>query len=437
MLENHIVHSAKNLSGEIFVPGDKSISHRSLILLSISTGKANVKNFLESDDCIATSNILQKLGVKIRTDSNNNYSVEGVGLNGFKAPNENLDCGNSGTSMRLLCGLLSAQSFQSCLVGDTSLHGRPMDRIAVPLREMGAKIKLSSNNTAPIEINPAKEVLPIEYNMHIDSAQIKSAIILLSLYAKGKSKITENHKTRDHTENILKHLGVDILRKENTIIINPPKKLISKDIVIPGDISSAMFFIVASLISEDSKILIENVSLNPTRTGGIEILKMMGANIQVIHKERDGPEIFGDIIASSSQLKGVEIPTKYIANAIDEFPIILIAAACAKGKTVLQNAKELRFKESDRLLAISKGLEKCKIKNHLSDDGIEIIGGKIHGANINSYDDHRIAMAFSVAGIVSKGHMKILNTKNISTSFPNFYDLMRNLGVKCEKTIES
>ncbi len=437
MLENYTVYSTKNLSGEISVPGDKSISHRSLILLSISTGKAKVENFLESDDCKATCNILQKLGVKIYKDSNYAYTVEGVGLNGLKAPKENLDCENSGTSMRLLSGLLSAQIFPSFLVGDNSLHKRPMDRIAIPLIKMGAVIKLSDKNTAPIKISPSKKIISIEYNMEIDSAQVKSAIILLALYALGKSKITEKQKTRDHTENILKYLGVDITKKENTLIINPPKKLVSKDITVPGDISSAMFFIVAGLITKESKIKIKNVGLNPTRIGGIEILKMMGANIEIIYKEKKGPEEVGDIIASSSNLKGIIIPKEYIANAIDEFPIILIAAACASGKTTLVNAKELRFKESDRLLAMSKGLKNCKIKNNLRDDGIEIFGGKIHGGNIDSYDDHRIAMAFSIAGIVSEGSMKILNTKNISTSFPNFYDLMSNLGIKCEKKIES
>ena len=437
MLENYTVYSAKNLSGEISVPGDKSISHRALILLSISTGKAKVENFLESDDCKATCRILQKLGVKIYKDSNHTFIVEGVGLNGLKASNDNLDCGNSGTSMRLLSGLLSAQNFPSFLVGDTSLHKRPMDRIAIPLRKMGAIIKLSDDNTAPIEINPVKKISPIEYNMQIDSAQIKSAIILLALYASGSSKIIENQKTRDHTENILSYLGVDILRKEKTLTINPPKKLISKDIIVPGDISSAMFFIVAGLITKKSKIKIKNIGLNPTRVGAIEILKMMGANIEIIYKENKTPEKVGDIIASSSNLNGIEIPKKYVANAIDEFPIILIAAACASGKTTLQNAKELKFKESDRLLAMSKGLKNCKIENNLRDDGIEIFGGEIYGGNIDSYGDHRIAMAFSIAGIVSKGNMKIHNTKNISTSFPNFYDLMNCLGVKCEKKIES
>ena len=437
MSENYIVYPSENITGEIIVPGDKSISHRALILLSISEGIASISNFLESDDCIATANILKKLGVKIYKSEKNNYLIEGVGKLGLKGCNENLDCGNSGTSMRLLSGLLSAQQFESCLVGDSSLNKRPMDRVSKPLSIMGANISLHDKKTAPINIYPAQNILPIEYNMPIDSAQIKSAIMLAALYAKGKSKILEKVKSRDHTENILNYLGTDIVIDNNEITLSPPKKIDAKNIFVPGDISSAMFFIVGCLISKSSKITIKNVGLNPSRIGGIEILKMMGADIQISYANTTGPEIYGDIFVTSSSLRGIEIPKKYIPSAIDEFPVLFIAAANATGKTILNDAEELKFKESNRLEAMSVGLKKCKIDNSVTSNGIEIFGGELIGASVDSYDDHRIAMAFSIAGIISKGNMKILNTKNVSTSFPDFYKIMKSLGIKNEREIDT
>ena len=437
MSENYIVYPSENITGEITVPGDKSISHRALILLSISEGIASISNFLESDDCIATANILKKLGVKIYKSEKNNYLIEGVGKLGLKGCDENLDCGNSGTSMRLLSGLLSAQQFESCLVGDSSLNKRPMDRVSKPLSIMGANISLHDKKTAPINIYPAQNILPIEYNMPIDSAQIKSAIMLAALYAKGKSKILEKVKSRDHTENILNYLGADIVIDNNEITLSPPKKIDAKNIFVPGDISSAMFFIVGCLISKSSKITIKNVGLNPSRIGGIEILKMMGADIQISYANTTGPEIYGDIFVTSSSLRGIEIPKKYIPSAIDEFPVLFIAAANATGKTILNNAEELKFKESNRLEAMSVGLKKCKIDNSVTSNGIEIFGGELIGASVDSYDDHRIAMAFSIAGIISKGNMKILNTKNVSTSFPDFYKIMKSLGIKNEREIDT
>ena len=437
MSENYIVYPSENITGEITVPGDKSISHRALILLSISEGIASISNFLESDDCIATANILKKLGVKIYKSEKNNYLIEGVGKLGLKGCDENLDCGNSGTSMRLLSGLLSAQQFESCLVGDSSLNKRPMDRVSKPLSIMGANISLHDEKTAPINIYPAQNILPIEYNMPIDSAQIKSAIMLAALYAKGKSKILEKVKSRDHTENILNYLGTDIVIDNNEITLSPPKKIDAKNIFVPGDISSAMFFIVGCLISKSSKITIKNVGLNPSRIGGIEILKMMGADIQISYTNTTGPEIYGDILVASSSLRGIEIPKKYIPSAIDEFPVLFIAAATATGKTILNNAAELKFKESNRLEAMSVGLKKCKIDNSVTSNGIEIFGGELFGASVDSYDDHRIAMAFSIAGIISKGNMKILNTKNVSTSFPDFYKIMKSLGIKNEREIDT
>jgi len=435
MPEQYTVHPSNQINGTISVPGDKSISHRSLILLSISQGVGKISGLLESDDCIATLNIFKKLGINIIKNIDNVYEVHGRGLNGLSKPDSNLNCGNSGTSMRLLSGLLASQKFSSCLIGDSSLSKRPMERISLPLSMMGVDIKLSENNTSPIKISPVKKISSIEYKMPIDSAQIKSSIILASLYANDKVKIIENIATRDHTENMINYLGGKIVNNNNKIIVHPGNKLISKDIEVPGDISSAMFIIVGCLISNNSKVIIKNVGLNVLRTGGIEILKLMGAKIDISNIKNYGPEKVGDITVISSKLNGIIIPRKYIASAIDEFPILFIAAANATGKTVLKNAEELKYKESNRLSVMSKALLECKINNNLFEDGIEIQGGTMSGAIVDSSGDHRIAMSFAIAGVVSKSPITILNTENVSTSFPEFFDLIKSMGLNIEREI--
>ena len=435
MPEQYTVHPSNQINGTISVPGDKSISHRSLILLSISEGIGKISGLLESDDCIATLNIFKQLGINIIKNTDNVYEVHGMGLNGLSRPDSNLNCGNSGTSMRLLSGLLASQKFSSCLIGDSSLSKRPMERISLPLSMMGVDIKLSENNTSPIKISPVKKISSIEYKMPIDSAQIKSSIILASLYANDKVKIIENIATRDHTENMINYLGGKIVNNNNQIIVHPGNKLISKDIEVPGDISSAMFIIVGCLISNNSKVIIKNVGLNALRTGGIEILKLMGAKIDISNIKNYGPEKVGDITVISSKLNGIIIPRKYIASAIDEFPILFIAAANATGKTVLKNAEELKYKESNRLSVMSKALLECKIKNNLFEDGIEIQGGTMSGAIVDSSGDHRIAMSFAIAGLVSKSPITILNTENVSTSFPEFFDLIKSMGLNIERKI--
>ena len=433
MPEQYTVHPSDQINGKIFVPGDKSISHRSLILLSISEGIGKISGLLESDDCIATLNIFKLLGINIIKNTDNTYEVHGKGLHGLAKPDSDLNCGNSGTSMRLLSGLLASQKFPCRLIGDDSLSKRPMERISLPLSMMGMDIKLSENNTAPIKISPVSKISSIEYKMPIDSAQIKSSIILASLYANNKVKIIENIATRDHTENMINYLGGEIVNNSNQIIVHPGNKLISRDIEVPGDISSAMFIIVGCLISNNSRVIIRNVGLNVLRTGGIEILKLMGAKIEISNIKNYGPEKVGDITVISSKLNGIIIPKKYIASAIDEFPVLFIAAANATGKTVLRNAEELKYKESNRLSVMSKALLKCKIKNTLYDDGIEIHGGKILGAIIDSSGDHRVAMSFSIAGLVAKNPITILNTENVSTSFPEFFDLIKSMGLNIER----
>ena len=435
MPEQFIVNPSDSISGITHVPGDKSISHRSLILLSISEGVGNITGLLESDDCLATLEIFKMLGVVINRNKDNSYTVHGKGLHGLLKPKNKLNCGNSGTSMRLLCGLLSAQNFSSELIGDDSLSSRPMERISSPLTLMGANIKTSSKGTSPIIIKPSKKISAIEYKMPIDSAQIKSSIILASLYARDNTSIIENISTRDHTENIINFLGGNIENNNNMITVNPRNALLSKDIDVPGDISSAMFIIVGCLISKNSKITLKNIGLNKLRIGGLEILKMMGAEIEISNLKNYGPEQVGDINVKSSKLNGIKIPSNYIASAIDEFPIIFIAASLAEGKTILRNAEELRHKESDRLYAMSEGLKKCKIENKLYHDGIDITGGKISGAVIDSFSDHRIAMSFAIAGLVSKGTMTIMNTENVSTSFPDFFKLTKDIGLNIDRRV--
>ena len=435
MPEQYIVHPSNNLSGTISVPGDKSISHRALILLSISDGVGKISGLLESDDCLITLDIFKLLGINILKNKDNSYIVYGKGLYGLEKTSSKLNCGNSGTCMRLLSGLLCGQKFSSSLIGDESLSKRPMERISLPLSMMGADIKLSKNNTAPINISPVEKISSIEYKMPIDSAQIKSSIILASLYAQDKTSVIENIATRDHTENMINYLGGNIEKNLNQIKVNPTDKLIAKDIDIPGDISSAMFIIVGCLISKNSQVIIKNVGLNDLRIGGIEILKLMGANIELKNIKNSNLEKTGDIIVNSSELKGITIPEKYIANAIDEFPVLFIAAANASGKTILNNAAELRFKESNRLLVMSEGLTSCGINNILHKDGIVIEGGKMSGSIIDSRGDHRIAMAFSIAGLISSENIIILNTKNVSTSFPNFHNLVKDLGLNIRREI--
>ena len=313
MPEKYIVNPSSNINGTISVPGDKSISHRSLILLSISEGIGKISGLLESEDCLATLNIFKKMGIEIIKDKKNSYTINGKGLNGLKKPRENLNCGNSGTSMRLLAGLLSAQNFSSCLIGDESLTKRPMQRISLPLLKMGADIRLSKNKTAPININPSKKISSIEYNMPIDSAQIKSSIILAGIYASSETKIIENVKTRNHTENIINYLNGRIENFNNEIIVYPNIKLTAKDIDVPGDISSAMYIIVGCIISKKSEVIIKNVGLNELRIGGIEILRLMGAKIEIKNVKSFGLERVGDIYVCSSKLTGINIPDKYIA----------------------------------------------------------------------------------------------------------------------------
>lgn len=402
------------ISADITVPGDKSISHRAVILSAISEGITTIENILLSDDVLCTIDIMRELGVKIEINGKSAV-VHGVGLYGLQKPKNPLNCGNSGTTMRLLCGLLSAQQFDSVLIGDVSLMKRPMARIAEPLRLMGAKIQLSSNNTAPIKITGNQAVKAIDYELPIPSAQVKSGILLASLYAPEKTIVREKIPTRDHTEKMLSYIK------------NNHQNMIK----VPGDISSAAFFIVLACITKNADITIREVGVNPFRTGIIEILKIMGANITIFNEQFFGLEPVADIRVRYAPLKGIIIPEELISKAIDELPIILIAAATANGKTILRNAAELRVKESDRISAMCAGFKNIGVMVHEYSDGMMIEGPQSFlGGEIDSFGDHRIAMAFAIAGNIAAQHIQIKNAEMISTSFPNFITLANTVGMK-------
>lgn len=412
----------KSLKGETFVPGDKSISHRAIIIGSIAVGRTKIENCLLSDDTLKSIDILRKLGVDIKVDEKSNtLFIEGVGLKGLKESDEDLYCGNSGTTMRLLAGLLSGQSFSSKLTGDDSLSNRPMDRVTKPLRQMGANIA-DNNSLAPIIISPG-EIKPIDYKMEVASAQVKSAILLSSLYGEGKFKVTEKYKTRNHTELMLEYFGADIHCNDLEISINNPNRLISKDIKVPGDISSAAFIIAAGLITKDSDIIIENVGLNTTRTGIISVLSEMGAIIKVLGIDDTNVEKSGTLNVMESFLHGITIEGEKTASVIDEIPIISVLACYAQGNTVIKDAQELRIKESDRLLAIYEGLSAMGADIELTNDGLIIRGGgKLKGAEVSSKGDHRIAMALSIAALAAEGTTTIDDVSCINVSYPNFYN---------------
>ena len=424
---NLIVNKSMALLGKIQIPGDKSISHRSIIIGSIAEGNLTIRNFLNSDDCMNTVSAMKQLGASIIVD-NQRVSITGKGLFSLSKPKNIIDVGNSGTLMRLLTGLLATQDFTSSLTGDSSLKDRPMGRIIEPLRKIGAEIN-SDEFKAPLTINPKTEFCPIQYSQEIASAQIKSCLLLAALFIKGEHTFFEKIPTRDHTENLLEHFGCDIVRSENRFVVKGQQKLIAKDIQISSDISSAAFFIVAALITKGSEILIPNVNINKYRTGIITVLKKMNANITVKNEQIISNEKVADIEIKYSKLQSINIGGDIISTLIDELPILFIACAVSHGTSNISGIEELRYKESDRIKAMEEGLKAIGVDVSSTFDSIKIKGGKIAGGKVDSYGDHRIAMSFAVAGIISKNSVTINNTENIATSFPNFVDLLRQQGV--------
>lgn len=418
----------QGLSGKFRVPGDKSISHRAVMLGSLAEGVTEVTGFLEAEDALATLACFQAMGVKIDRLSEGRLRIYGVGLHGLKAPENALYVGNSGTSMRLLSGILAGQPFDSVLTGDNSLTKRPMRRVIDPLTLMGAVVNSSDKGTSPLEIKGGQSLEGIQYQMPMGSAQVKSCLLLAGLYANGTTEISEPAVTRDHTERMLRGFGYAVKTEGNVVSLRGGGKLEAMSIDVPADISSAAFFLVAASITPNSDITLEHVGVNRTRTGVIDILLKMGADIQLQNERTVGGEKVADIRVRSSQLNGIDVPENLVALAIDEFPVIFIAAAYAKGKTRVTGAEELRVKESDRIQAMADGLQRLGVDAQATIDGMIINGGPVYGGEVESVDDHRIAMAFAVAGLQAEGVIKINNCENVGTSFPNFVALASQCG---------
>ena len=418
------IKRAVSLNGSITVPGDKSISHRAVMLGALAEGTTHIKGFLPGADCISTINCFRSMGIEIQSNGDI-IEVHGKGLYGLKQPEKMLYTGNSGTTTRLLCGILSGQSFDSSVTGDASICRRPMKRVTEPLSEMGAKI---DGEYCPLFIKGSR-LHGMEYNMKVASAQVKTAIILAALYADGETIIHETEKSRDHTERMLSAMGADISVNGTAICVAPAKKLYSQDICVPGDISSAAFFMTAAAIMPDSCVRIKNAGINPTRTGIIDVFKSMGANISIENVRTESGEETADIVVSSSSLKGTVIEGEMIPRLIDELPIIAVAALFAEGTTVIRNAEELKVKESNRISAIVGELSKCGADITETADGMIIKGGKpIFGADFVTHGDHRMAMSLAVLAQLADGKSTIDDADCISVSYPNFLDDFYGLG---------
>ena len=426
-MQNFTVRPAKAVSGEITMPGDKSISHRSIMLGSLALGETRVSGFLRGEDNFATLNAFRAMGVGIEDDGSS-LRIAGKGLHGLCEPIDVLDCGNSGTSMRLMTGLLSAQRFFSVLSGDQYLRRRPMKRVIEPLSRMGASIYgRAGGDKAPLAI-VGRELKGITYPSPVSSAQVKSAIMLAALYASGETKVTEPHLSRDHSERMFRHFGADIDTFPGGVTIRGGRELEGRDIIVPGDISSAAFFMVAALIVPGSELLIRGVGVNPTRTGIIDILAAMGGSIQLLDRRELSGEPVADILVRSSRLKGIEIGGDVVPRAIDEFPVVCVAASLAEGRTVVRDAGELRVKETDRIKAMAINLAKAGVSVEETPDGMVIQGvEQLNGCAAESFGDHRIAMSMLIAGLACRGETTVSDIDCIGTSFPDFLPLLQRV----------
>jgi 3-phosphoshikimate 1-carboxyvinyltransferase len=418
------------ISGEARVPGDKSMSHRSIMLGALAEGTTRVSGFLEGDDALATLATFRAMGVSIERHGEGEVVVHGVGLHGLAAPDGPLDLGNAGTGMRLMCGLMAGQPFDTVLTGDASLCSRPMGRVIDPLRLMGAKIDAQEGGRPPLKIIGGSQLNGIHYDLPMASAQVKSCVLLAGLYAQGRTSVTEPAPTRDHTERMLRGFGYEVKREGEVISLQGGGSLKAADIDVPADISSAAFFLVAASITPGSDLLLTHVGINPTRIGVLNILNLMGADITLKNEREVGGEPVADIQVRYAPLHGVDIPEDQVPLAIDEFPALFIAAACAQGRTVLRGAEELRVKESDRIAAMAEGLNTLGVNNEVLEDGIIIEGGTIGGGEIRTHMDHRIAMAFSIAALRAEQEIVVLDCDHVATSFPGFDALARGLGLQ-------
>ncbi|WP_313203857.1 3-phosphoshikimate 1-carboxyvinyltransferase [Stenotrophomonas sp.] len=427
--QHWIARKGQPLQGSLTIPGDKSVSHRSVMFAALADGTSHIEGFLEGEDTRATARIFSQLGVRIETPSASQRVVHGVGIDGLKAPSAPLDCGNAGTGMRLLAGLLAGQSFDCTLVGDESLSGRPMRRVTGPLSQMGAKIDTESDGTPPLHVHGGQSLQGIDFASPVASAQVKSAVLLAGLYAQGETSVVEPHPTRDYTERMLSAFGVDIEFSPGKARLRGGQRLRATDIVVPADFSSAAFFLVAASIIPGSELRLKQVGLNPRRTGLLHALRLMGADITEENPAEQGGEPVADLVVRHAPLKGARIPEELVPDMIDEFPALFVAAAAAEGQTVVTGAAELRVKESDRLAAMATGLRALGMQVDETDDGATLHGGITLGSGtIESHGDHRIAMAFAIAGQISGGEVRINDIANVATSFPDFDGLARSAG---------
>ncbi|WP_337052736.1 3-phosphoshikimate 1-carboxyvinyltransferase [Pseudoxanthomonas sp. USHLN014] len=426
--QSWIAQPGSALHGALAIPGDKSVSHRAVMFAALADGTSRVEGFLEGEDTRATAAIFERLGVRIETPSPSTRIVHGVGVDGLQAPTGELDCGNAGTGMRLLAGLLAAQPFDSVLIGDESLSRRPMRRVTAPLAQMGARIETREDGTPPLRIHGGQALHGIDYASPVASAQIKSCLLLAGLYADGDTTVREPHPTRDYTERMLSAFGVDIDFSPGYARLRGGQRLRATDIAVPADFSSAAFFLVAASIIPGSDVTLKAVGLNPRRTGLLEALRLMGADIEVHDAREHGGEPVADLRVRYAALKGARIPESGVPDMIDEFPALFVAAAAAQGQTIVSGAAELRVKESDRLAAMATGLRTLGVRVDETPDGATIHGGPIGGGTIESHGDHRIAMAFCIAGQLSSGEVLVRDIANVATSFPGFDTLAVGAG---------
>lgn len=427
--QHWIARKGQPLQGSLTIPGDKSVSHRSVMFAALADGTSHIEGFLEGEDTRATARIFSQLGVRIETPSPSQRIVHGVGIDGLKAPEAPLECGNAGTGMRLLAGLLAGQAFDCTLIGDESLSGRPMRRVTGPLSQMGARIDTQDDGTPPLHVHGGQTLHGIDFASPVASAQIKSAVLLAGLYAQGETRVVEPHPTRDYTERMLSAFGVDIEFSPGKARLRGGQRLRATDIVVPADFSSAAFYLVAASIIPGSELRLKQVGLNPRRTGLLHALRLMGADITEENPAEQGGEPVADLVVRYAPLKGARIPEALVPDMIDEFPALFVAAAAAEGQTVVSGAAELRVKESDRLAAMATGLRALGMQVDETEDGATLHGGaRLGSGTIESHGDHRIAMAFTIAGQISDGEVRINDIANVATSFPDFDGLARSAG---------
>ncbi len=429
---DYLIQPAAVGDGDLSVPGDKSVSHRAIMLGSIAEGVTEVQGFLAGEDCLATMGAFRSMGVTIEQPGSTELIIHGVGLHGLQAPQGHLDLGNSGTAMRLMTGLLAGQDFCATLTGDDSLTGRPMQRVITPLGLMGAAID-SRDGKPPLHIRGNPALVAIDYALPMASAQVKSAILLAGLYAHGRTAVTEPAVTRDHTERMLRGMGMPVSTEGSRIEIEGPARLRARRVSVPADLSSAAFIILAGLLADNADVLIRNVGVNPTRTGVLDILQAMGASI-VLEDRRDlGDEPVADIRVRSSELRGIDVDPELVSLAIDEFPVLFVAAAAARGTTRFTGIGELRVKESDRIAAMATGLRALGIRVEESDDGAIVHGGQFSEGEVDSFGDHRIAMSLAVAGTVADGPVRVRDVAAVETSFPGFPGCLGTIGadIRC------